>query len=306
MITSAFCSVHLVTGNGMTRACLTESASCLHRNTPLPLFPDPLDMSNPVVFFDVESGGQPVGRLLFELFAKDVPRTAENFRALCTGERGTGQCGKPLHYKGTPIHRVIKGVMLQGGDIERGTGGGGESIYGKHFADEGFAHKHCYGCLSMANLGPNTNNSQFFIIMGKCSELDGQHVVFGQITEESKAVLKKLQSVKVTAPMPQGKNIPLHYLAPPPFWSTRCTRIQSIPVRNKYVVHRTNQRMNDVLPALDCRDCIVCWVRAVCNFGRFEQGKGTSFRPPGDTPTQPCTSQGASSDHLLQHEYIQG
>jgi peptidyl-prolyl isomerase D len=140
--------------------------------------------ARPLVFLDIEVAGEgPFGRIIIELYNDIVPKTAENFRALCTGEKGEGKTsGKPLHYKGSIFHRVIQKFMLQGGDFQNANGTGGESIYGAKFEDEGFSVKHDVpGLLSMANSGPNTNGSQFFITTIETPHLDGKHVVFGKV-----------------------------------------------------------------------------------------------------------------------------
>jgi peptidylprolyl isomerase len=171
------------------------------------------------VFFDVSIGGAESRRITFNLYTDTTPKTCENFRALCTGkkiyfgslscyldvyyheyylnigEKGIGKSGKALHYKGSSFHRVIPEFMLQGGDFTAGNGTGGESIYGSKFADENFTKKHNKPfLLSMANAGPNTNGSQFFITTVPCSWLDGKHCVFGEVTDGSD-VVKDIEKV---------------------------------------------------------------------------------------------------------------
>eukprot|EP00123_Amoebidium_parasiticum_P006580 comp17495_c0_seq1/m.17005 comp17495_c0_seq1/g.17005 ORF comp17495_c0_seq1/g.17005 comp17495_c0_seq1/m.17005 type:complete len:188 (-) comp17495_c0_seq1:267-830(-) len=157
--------------------------------TSLPL----TNASNPVVFFDVSIGGKDVGRMKFELFADTVPKTAENFRQLCTGEYRLN--GVPQGYKNCQFHRVIKDFMVQGGDFIKGDGSGVQSIYGTSFPDENFKLKHnSAGLLSMANSGPNTNGCQFFITTQKCEFLDGKHVVFGKVVD-GLLTLRKIENV---------------------------------------------------------------------------------------------------------------
>ncbi|KAG0226752.1 peptidylprolyl isomerase protein [Actinomortierella wolfii] len=164
-------------------------------------------MSKPVkVFFDIAINNQPAGRMTFKLFNETVPKTAENFRALCTGEKGkSALSGLPLTYKGSKFHRIIPGFMAQGGDFTRGDGRGGESIYGAKFADENFKIAHRgRGILSMANAGPNTNGSQFFICFKDTPWLDGKHTVFGKL-EEGEKVLDMLEQVGTPSGLVQQK-----------------------------------------------------------------------------------------------------
>ncbi|KAK4105741.1 putative U-snRNP-associated cyclophilin [Parathielavia hyrcaniae] len=154
---------------------------------------------NPRVFFDMTLGGEPLGRISFELFADVVPKTAENFRQFCTGESDLkDSSGKPRGYKNSKFHRIIPNFMCQGGDFMKGDGTGSACIHGnkKSFEDENFALKHDQpGLLSMANAGPNTNGSQFFITTVPTPFLDGKHVVFGKVID-GMDVVKKMENTK--------------------------------------------------------------------------------------------------------------
>lgn len=151
------------------------------------------------VYFDIEISNVNIGRMIFKLYGSICPKTVENFRCLCTGERGNGLITKmPLHFKGARYHRIIPGFMAQGGDFELGDGRGGESVYGGKFADEagGLALRHAKrGLLSMANSGKDTNGSQFFIIFKPAHHLNGKHCVFGEIVE-GMATLDAIEGVK--------------------------------------------------------------------------------------------------------------
>lgn len=166
-----------------------------------------LHPTNPVVFLDISIGDRPSGTLFIELFEHKLPRTCKNFRMLCTGEVGRGRkCN--LHFLNCNFHRVIKSFMAQGGDIESGDGNGGESIYGPCFDDESFEFKHSgRGYLSMANSGPATNSSQFFILFAAAPHLNGKHCVFGRVLTSSEcreqgahgdpfAVLAQMEAIK--------------------------------------------------------------------------------------------------------------
>lgn len=183
----------------MTSLCLAIGTISLSAQTmDTYTTPFPQNPENPKVYFDISIDSGAAEWIVFELFDDAVPKTAENFRALCTGEKGEGESGMPLHYEGSGFHRIIPDFMCQGGDFTRGNGTGGESIYGAKFADESFAGKAGQhpgpGVLSMANAGPNTNGSQFFICTVPTPWLNGRHVVFGQVIE-GYDVVRKMEAV---------------------------------------------------------------------------------------------------------------
>lgn len=155
-------------------------------------------MSKPRVFFDITADNAPLGRIVFELENSVTPKTAENFRSLCTGDN-------KMTYKGSGFHRIIPQFMCQGGDFTNHNGTGGRSIYGEKFADENFTLKHDQPyLLSMANAGRNTNGSQFFITTAKTPWLDGKHVVFGRVIE-GQDVVKKMEACGTETGRPTKK-----------------------------------------------------------------------------------------------------
>jgi peptidylprolyl isomerase len=200
-------------------ACASVSAMCAP-NSPVWITPYSTVETNSRVFFDIEitdgtsswfGGGKSkpreAGRIEFELFDDTCPITTRNFRLLCKGDQGRSPDGKPLHFKGSSFHRIIPGFMLQGGDFTSGDGRGGCSIYGTRFKDETFKGKagkhHAPGLLSMANAGPNTNGSQFFITVEKATWLDGKHVVFGQVTS-GWPLVKEIEKLGTPSGAPQS------------------------------------------------------------------------------------------------------
>jgi len=160
--------------------------------------PKEINPKNPKAFFEISVGDEKVGRIEFELFKDAAPMCAENFRKLCIGDSTHENIA--LNYKGSIFHRVIKNFMIQGGDFENGNGTGGCSIYGRSFNDESFTYRHEHeGLLSMANSGPHTNGSQFFITLKTTEWLDGKHVVFGR-------VIKGIEVVKMIEGVETGEN----------------------------------------------------------------------------------------------------
>jgi len=191
------------------------------------------NMTRPRVFFDFSVDGTPTGRVVFELFNDFAPKTSENFRALCTGEHGISPLSqRPLYYKSSIIHRSIKNFMIQGGDFTKHNGSGGESIYGGTFADEDLGKPlDAEGLLCMANKGPNTNGSQFFITLRDCSHLNGKHVVFGRVIRGYDDVVKKLSDVPV-----DGKDRPTV-----PILISNCGELQ---LRNKRPSEASETKIN--------------------------------------------------------------
>eukprot|EP00062_Callorhinchus_milii_P001599 gi/632936879/ref/XP_007896456.1/ PREDICTED: peptidyl-prolyl cis-trans isomerase F, mitochondrial [Callorhinchus milii] len=170
----------------LLRGCTGTGTASLRRLLLPTAAPPPAAEKNPVVYIQVSVDKEPLGQVTIELRADVVPKTAENFRALCTGEKGFG-------FKGSSFHRIIPDFMCQGGDITHHNGFGGRSIYGPSFLDENFILKHTGpGILSMANAGPNTNGSQFFICTKTTSWLNGKHVVFGHV-KDGMDVVKKME-----------------------------------------------------------------------------------------------------------------
>jgi peptidyl-prolyl isomerase D len=160
---------------------------------------------NPIVYLNINIGEEFAGKVILELFSDVVPKTADNFRALCTGEKGASSTGAPLSFKNCTFHRIVKDFMIQGGDFTKGDGTGGESIYGEKFEDENFDLKHDQPfLLSMANAGPSTNGSQFFITTVPTPHLDGKHVVFGKVIK-GKSIVRAIENTPLNGEKPASK-----------------------------------------------------------------------------------------------------
>ena len=160
------------------------------------VFGEPLDTVTEKVYFDITIDDEDAGRIVFGMFGDTVPKTVANFATLCDGSAGIGNSGKPLHFEGSGFHRIIPKFMAQGGDFTAGNGTGGESIYGNKFADENFTLKHTKPyLLSMANAGPNTNGSQFFICYRDTPHLDNKHTIYGRVIH-GWDICEKAESVK--------------------------------------------------------------------------------------------------------------
>lgn len=216
------------------------------------------DPRNPLVFLEVQIGEERVGRLVIELRADVVPKTAENFRALCTGEKGfSDTTGTRLHYKGSPFHKVKSLFMSQGGDIVHFNGTGGESIYGKTFEDENFNLLHEDGAVSMANFGrPNTNNSQFFITSGECPHLNGTHVVVGYVIKGI-GVIGEMEKYASDEGMPTKPIVVVNcgQIAPGQDWSINDndeTSDKLPPFPKDWSKFEDNFTIHEMLDHLDC------------------------------------------------------
>lgn len=184
------------------------------------------------VFFDMSIGGAAAGRIVMTLREDVVPKTAENFRALCTGEKGKTRDGrKPLHYKGSAFHRCIKGFMIQGGDFTKGNGTGGESIYGPKFGDENFKLRHDQKFqLSMANAGPGTNGSQFFVTTSTPAYLNNKHVVFGAVLQ-GQNIVTSIENTKTNREDRPSQNVVI----------ANCGEVKSEPKQKPQALKRTRE-----------------------------------------------------------------